>query len=61
MHGEDPLSSQIQYTPLHIFITYPDQFNIIDLNAVAAVPEPSTWALLLIGFAGIGFASYRAE
>jgi hypothetical protein len=24
-----------------------------------AVPEPSTWAMLLIGFAGIGFASYR--
>jgi hypothetical protein len=26
---------------------------------VAAVPEPSTWAMLLIGFAGIGFAAYR--
>jgi hypothetical protein len=25
----------------------------------APVPEPSTWAMLLIGFAGIGFASYR--
>jgi hypothetical protein len=24
---------------------------------VAAVPEPSTWAMLLIGFAGIGFMS----
>ena len=24
-----------------------------------SVPEPSTWAMLLIGFAGIGFASYR--
>jgi hypothetical protein len=24
-----------------------------------AVPEPSTWAMLLIGFAGIGFAGYR--
>jgi hypothetical protein len=23
------------------------------------VPEPSTWALLLLGFAGIGFAGYR--
>lgn len=27
--------------------------------AVAPVPEPSTWAMLLIGFAGIGFAAYR--
>lgn len=26
---------------------------------VGAVPEPSTWAMLLIGFAGIGFAAYR--
>jgi hypothetical protein len=24
-----------------------------------AVPELSTWAMLLIGFAGIGFAAYR--
>jgi hypothetical protein len=28
-------------------------------DAVAAIPEPSTWAMLLIGFAGIGFAAYR--
>jgi hypothetical protein len=26
---------------------------------VAAVPETSTWAMLLIGFAAIGFATYR--
>jgi hypothetical protein len=26
---------------------------------VAPVPEASTWAMLLIGFAGIGFAAYR--
>jgi hypothetical protein len=26
---------------------------------VPPVPEPSTWAMLLIGFAGIGFAGYR--
>jgi hypothetical protein len=24
-----------------------------------AVPEPSTWALMLLGFAGLGFAGYR--
>jgi hypothetical protein len=27
--------------------------------AVAAVPEASTWAMLLIGFLGVGFISYR--
>lgn len=24
-----------------------------------AVPEPSTWAMMLLGFAGVGYASYR--
>jgi hypothetical protein len=26
---------------------------------VAAVPEPSTWAMMVLGFAGVGFMSYR--
>lgn len=26
---------------------------------VAAIPEPSTWAMLILGFAGIGFMTYR--
>jgi phospholipase/lecithinase/hemolysin len=25
----------------------------------AAVPEPSTWAMMLVGFVGLGFAGYR--
>jgi PEP-CTERM motif len=28
---------------------------------VGAVPEPSTWAMLLLGFAGIGFMAYRRK
>jgi hypothetical protein len=27
--------------------------------AVAPVPEPSTWAMMLLGFAGVGFVAYR--
>jgi PEP-CTERM motif len=26
---------------------------------ISAVPEPSTWGLMLLGFAGLGFAGYR--
>jgi hypothetical protein len=26
---------------------------------VAAVPEPSTWAMMVLGFAGVGFIAYR--
>jgi hypothetical protein len=28
---------------------------------VAAVPEPSTWAMMILGFAGIGFMAYRRK
>ena len=28
---------------------------------VATAPEPSTWAMMLAGFAGLGFAGYRAR
>jgi hypothetical protein len=28
---------------------------------VTAVPEPSTWAMMLLGFAGVGFAAYRKK
>jgi hypothetical protein len=27
--------------------------------AVAAVPEPATWSMMILGFAGIGFMAYR--
>ena len=28
-------------------------------KAPAAVPEPSTWAMMVLGFAGVGFMIYR--
>ena len=31
------------------------------LTATGAVPEPSTWAMLILGFAGIGFMAYRRK
>jgi hypothetical protein len=32
-----------------------------DNGVTAAVPEPTTWAMLLLGFAGIGFMAYRRK
>jgi PEP-CTERM motif len=28
---------------------------------VTAVPEPTTWAMLILGFSGIGFMAYRRK
>lgn len=28
-------------------------------NSIAAVPEPSTWAMIILGFAGVGFMASR--
>ncbi|WP_083636238.1 PEPxxWA-CTERM sorting domain-containing protein [Bradyrhizobium sp. AS23.2] len=29
------------------------------MTAITAVPEPATWAMLILGFAGMGFMTYR--
>ena len=31
------------------------------VGAPTPAPEPSTWAMMLLGFAGLGFAGYRAS
>jgi hypothetical protein len=28
-------------------------------DGTVTVPEPSTWAMMLVGFAGLGYAGYR--
>ena len=35
------------------------RFNAAFSLSGAVVPEPSTWAMMLLGFAGLGFAGYR--
>jgi hypothetical protein len=30
-------------------------------NLTAAVPERSTWAMMILGFEGIGFMAYRRK
>jgi hypothetical protein len=31
----------------------------LTLKQISSVPEPGTWALMIAGFAGLGFAAYR--
>ena len=46
----------------------PDQFQIVfsegitnGPNVTDAVPEPSTWTMMILGFAGVGFMAYRRK
>jgi hypothetical protein len=42
-------------------INTPEYFAMDDLTLGAAAPELSTWAMLLIGFVGLGLAGWRAH
>jgi hypothetical protein len=48
------------------FFDAPSGYTIITSDGIgnlplfsSAVPEPSTWALMILGFAGVGFMAYR--
>ena len=50
------------FTSLTISRSGNDAWGIDGLSAnIDAVPEPSTWAMMLLGFAGIGFMAYRRK
>ena len=64
-----PITGGLTFAPTEIFVNVAgdipklgDQL-ILDVTTTSvtppAVPEPSTWALMLLGFAGLGFAGYR--
>jgi PEP-CTERM motif len=40
-------------------ITHQGPFNAAFSLTGFVVPEPSTWAMMLLGFAGLGFVGYR--
>jgi hypothetical protein len=37
------------------------QGNLLDNVVLTAVPEASTWAMMLLGFLGVGFMAYRRK
>lgn len=42
-----------------IFETGPNGFGVGTLAVAAAVPEPSTWVMMLLGFSGLCFIAHR--
>jgi hypothetical protein len=46
---------------LRDYIPDPSYASWLVRDSVSAVPEPSTWAMLIFGFAGLGFIAYRRK
>jgi PEP-CTERM motif len=57
----DSVATQFAYgTDPNTYIdNYNGQFISTNFTVTAAVPEPSTWAMMILGFVGVGFLSYR--
>jgi hypothetical protein len=61
MTFDDTTLSQLSITPGTYVLSlaaYTQDPVSVTVN-VGAVPEPSTWAMMLIGFCGLGFLAYR--
>ena len=56
----DPNVSGIYTFDLKLFSSENLQLGDVSIQ-VNAIPEPSTWAMLILGFAGIGFMAYRRK
>ena len=56
----NPNASGIYTFDLKLFSSDNQQLGDVSIQ-VNAVPEPSTWAMLILGFAGIGFIAYRRK
>jgi PEP-CTERM motif len=60
----NPLDNQlVTITGLGAFtqVTFSSTGNAFEFSLGSGVPEPSTWAMMLAGFAGLGFAGYRTQ
>jgi hypothetical protein len=59
--GNPSVGSGSATTILDPFFSVPTGYSIeLSPGVGNTVPEPSTWAMMLIGFAGLGYAGYRA-
>jgi hypothetical protein len=50
------------YPPfVNVEVPYTLQLQLTLPDGITATPEPSTWAMMLLGFAGVGFMAYRRK
>lgn len=56
-NASDTANFYIQVLTPDVTVTFASGHNY----APPAIPEPSTWAMMLFGFAGLGFAGWRAS
>jgi PEP-CTERM motif len=47
--------------PFGIDAFAPPTISNTSISAVSTVPEPSTWAMMILGFCGLGFMVYRKK
>ena len=44
-----------------VSISFGTEGFVVDASPTTAVPEPSTWAMMILGFAAVGFLAYRRK
>jgi len=54
-----PGTDYVQVNPNFVGASFTEFALTSESGSWALVPEPSTWAMMILGFAGLGFAGYR--
>jgi hypothetical protein len=45
----------------YVFVTAEAPVVTLESSVITGVPEPSTWAMMLLGFCGLGLLAYRRK
>jgi len=51
----------LNLTPGATTVSFTTRETAFEFAFAAAAPEPSTWAMMILGFAGVGFMAYRRK
>ena len=60
LHSVDFATDYLGFQP-GTDVTQTETLTFTDVVGAGAVPEPSTWAMMLLGFAGLGWSAYRGR